>query len=921
LAKRRRKKASPIEKRSRMRKMHDSAMSPIAKCIRKACLPAASLFLALNPAAVLAGPEGGQVVGGQGNIKTPNSTTTVINQQSQNLAIDWATFNVNTNELVQFKQPSTSASALNRIFDQNPSQIFGTINANGNVLLVNPHGIFFSPTASVNVNSLIASGLDISTSDFMNGKLNFNGIDGTDGIVVNQGILQAATGGSINLIGKAVSNEGFILATAGQVNMVAGQQVTIDFDGDGLMQFAVDKEVLTNAQSLDAAVSNSGEISADGGSVLLKGSAAKDVFSNVVNNEGIIKAGRIENKGGTIRLVGLGSGSSVLNTGTITADAGDATSSGGTVELTAENVTSSGGTISANATGGDGGTVTLASIDTTLVQGDSVITAKSETAQGGKVKILGDKVGLLGTASIDVSGSKGGGEVLIGGDFQGKNPDIQNASSTFISNNVTINAEAVTSGDGGKVIVWSDEATRFYGDINASGGAESGDGGFVEVSGGYLEYWGKVNLNSVDGQAGTLLLDPDTITISDDSDATGAPQSDVNFDVSGTPGTTITAGILEATTSAGNANIILQANISITIEDLTIGGLGDESIDLDTDVSLTLETRNDGTDGAGFIMFDDPTDSIIASGNGNITFNASTATTSAGNLTTIGNLTTAAGSINLSTNNGTIDIDGNLTTGIVTTDGVASGVISLTSTGNITIDGNLTTGTAIVGSGASTAAETGAITIIASAGDVTGSGTLTTGKATVDGSGPDMDTATSGDITVTANGTNPLQLGTITAGDAEVISVDNAIGITGDIFLTNTGSDIGTSVGVPQAVAGGSLINAGGAITVVTPTASGGSIYLTSNQRLQISNLETSAGADTVDIRTTSGRFTISGAFTNTSTDDITLNSADILTISTSTTDFSGANFNIDAVTTIFLSGPNQLIAGGGGDCQNISRI
>ena len=240
-------------------------MRPIAECIRKACLPAASLFLALNPAAVLSGPEGGQVVGGQGNISAPNSTTTVINQQSQNLAIDWATFNVNTNELVQFNQPSSTASALNRIFDQNPSQIFGTINANGNVLLVNPHGIFFSPTASVNVNSLIASGLELSTSDFMNGKLNFYGVDGSDGIVVNQGILQAATGGSITLVGKAVSNEGFILATAGQVNMVAGQQITIDFDGDGLMQFAVDKEVLTNAQSLDAAVSNSGEIQADGG--------------------------------------------------------------------------------------------------------------------------------------------------------------------------------------------------------------------------------------------------------------------------------------------------------------------------------------------------------------------------------------------------------------------------------------------------------------------------------------------------------------------------------------------------------------------------------------------------------------------------------------------------------------------------------
>ena len=132
-----------------MGKMHSSAMSPIAKCIRKACLPAASLFLTLNPSAAFAGPEGGQVAGGQGTISTPNSTTTVINQQSQNLAIDWNSFNVNTNELVQFNQPSTKASALNRISDQNPSQIFGTINANGNVLLVNPNGVFFSPLAAI----------------------------------------------------------------------------------------------------------------------------------------------------------------------------------------------------------------------------------------------------------------------------------------------------------------------------------------------------------------------------------------------------------------------------------------------------------------------------------------------------------------------------------------------------------------------------------------------------------------------------------------------------------------------------------------------------------------------------------------------------------------------------------------------------
>ena len=374
MAKRRQKKASQIKKRSQLRQSHGSAMSPIARCVRQVCLPAASLFLSLNPGVAFAGPEGGEVAAGQGNISAPNSTTTVINQQSHNLAVDWNSFNVKANELVQFNQPSAKASALNRIHDQNPSQIFGSINANGNVLLVNPNGVFFSPTASVNVNSLIASGLDIKTQDFMEGRLDFNGVDGTGGMVVNQGILQAATGGSITLVGKAVSNEGVILATAGQVNLVAGKQVIIDFDGDGLMQFAVAKEVLSNAQSLDAAVSNTGEISADGGSVLLKGSAAKDVFSKVVNNEGIIKAGRVENKGGQIRLVAMGAGSSVINTGTL----------------------------NVSGTNGDGGTIQLQSDDTTIVSGNSVIDASSSDAKGGTVQVLGNKVGLFDNASVDV---------------------------------------------------------------------------------------------------------------------------------------------------------------------------------------------------------------------------------------------------------------------------------------------------------------------------------------------------------------------------------------------------------------------------------------------------------------------------------------------------------------------------------------
>jgi len=351
----------------------------------RTALPAGLLF-GLHAGAAFAGPEGGVVAGGEGNISTPNATTTNINQVSQNLIVNWESFNVNTNEAVNFIQPNSQAQALNRIFDQNPSQIFGSINANGKVLLINPNGVFFKPGASVNVGGLVASGLNISDESFMNGNHQFFNTDGSEGgLVVNQGLIQAATGGSVTLIGGAVRNEGTIIATAGQVNLVAGKKVTIDFDGDGLMQFTVDEEILQNVHDLDDAVSNTGTINADGGSVLLKGSAAKDIFTNVVNNSGMIGAAKIENKGGVIKLVASGSSNSLINTGTL-----DASSDS------------------------DGGTIEIYATDTAIISEDSLITAASSSANGGLIQITGDKVGLFDTATIDASGSTGGGEILIG---------------------------------------------------------------------------------------------------------------------------------------------------------------------------------------------------------------------------------------------------------------------------------------------------------------------------------------------------------------------------------------------------------------------------------------------------------------------------------------------------------------------------
>src|SRR5215469_3844251 len=129
---------------------------------------------ALAPLAALANPTGGQVVGGSATISTPSANTTVINQGSERAAINWQQFSVGGNEYVQFVQPNSSAVVLNRVIGSNPSSIFGSIRANGQVFLINPNGILFAPGASLDVSSLTASTLNISDTDFMAGRYVFS---------------------------------------------------------------------------------------------------------------------------------------------------------------------------------------------------------------------------------------------------------------------------------------------------------------------------------------------------------------------------------------------------------------------------------------------------------------------------------------------------------------------------------------------------------------------------------------------------------------------------------------------------------------------------------------------------------------------------------------------------------------------------
>ncbi|MEJ7807902.1 MAG: filamentous hemagglutinin N-terminal domain-containing protein, partial [Telluria sp.] len=238
-------------------------------------------------------------------------------------------FNIGAGEAVRFIQPGSDSVALNRVLGSDPSSILGSLTANGKVFLINPNGVLFGKGASVNVGGLVASTLDISDQDFMAAKYRFSGAG--RGAVRNDGALHSADGGFVALLGADVSNQGLITARLGQVALAAGQAVTLDVAGDGLLNVTV------NRGALNALVQNGGLIQADGGQVLLTAQAAGDLMKNAVNNSGVIRAHTIDQRNGTIRLLGGMQGGTVQAGGTLDAGApggGD----GGFVETSAARV-------------------------------------------------------------------------------------------------------------------------------------------------------------------------------------------------------------------------------------------------------------------------------------------------------------------------------------------------------------------------------------------------------------------------------------------------------------------------------------------------------------------------------------------------------------------------------------------------------
>lgn len=579
-----------------------NVQSPVQLSARRKLYLAVAAQLMLASQAY-AGPTGGEVVGGQGSISQVGKETTII-QDTDHLSIDWQTFNIDADERVEFIQPGADSVALNRILGHDASNIFGQLDANGTVVLVNPNGVFFGEGASVNVGGLVASGLMVNPEDFMNGDFAFEAIEGSDGAVVNSGLINASVGGSVVLMGKQVENKGLITAKLGKVSLAAGKEAVLSFDNQGLIGVRVSKEILQNEIGMDeAAVSNSGDIDAEGGKILLTASVSQDVFTQAVNaGEFDSKASVVMHEDGSFT---LGGGSNVVNTGSLSV-ASD-TENAGDVVMLGENVTHEGNIFAESNGAGSAGHVEVHAKDTAVVAGQGSITVEAtQQGKGGDVKVLGDRVGLFDDASINASGVNGGGDVLIGGDFQGKNDQIKNATQTVVGANTSITADAGTAGDGGSVILWADDTTVYKGDISVTGGSEAGDGGFVEVSGKEnLSYRGYADTRAVKGESGSLLLDPTTIIIVQDATASDDDEIADGFTDAEETGTfTISVDAIEQ--ALQNGDVTLAAGIDIGSNEP--GGLllqSNSQNDLTLESGFGIYFQNDDViDIAGDLYFD-----------------------------------------------------------------------------------------------------------------------------------------------------------------------------------------------------------------------------------------------------------------------------------------------------------------------------
>ncbi len=537
----------------------------------------------------LANPTGGSVSSGSAGFASSGNTLTVTN--SANAIINWQSFSIGVNEITRFVQSSASSAVLNRVVGANgvipQSVIDGVLSSNGRVFLINQSGILFGANARIDVAGLVASSLNLSDQDFLNGRMRFTETPGAGG-VSNAGVIDTTSGGAggrVFLVGPDVQNSGVIRSPQGEIVLAAGKSVELVYENSPFVtvHLVADAEQALNVGQL---ISDSGRIG---------------MFGALVRQGGVAEANSaVVGANGDIRLVA---------TKDLTLDAGSRTTANGP----------SGGNVLLQAQGG-----------TNLISG--TVEAKGSSGQGGTIQALGVRVGVIGTGVIDASGEAGGGTVLVGGDAHGANPNVQNAQQTLVGQ------------DG--IILWSDDYTRFFGTISARGGSRSGNGGFVETSGNALQASGSVDTSAANGAGGKWLLDPDVINIVATTNTIlpcptpGLGACSILFvDPGNLTGTIseVSAGAIDAGLRT-NGSVDLQAHVDINLQtNLTVGTGLPTNFTAQAGNNINLGAFNITANGTNITLIANDAASLTQTGKGSIT-----------SALSYGNITTGGGSVNLS---------------------------------------------------------------------------------------------------------------------------------------------------------------------------------------------------------------------------------------------------------------------------------
>ncbi|MBX3669928.1 MAG: filamentous hemagglutinin N-terminal domain-containing protein [Rhodocyclaceae bacterium] len=542
-------------------------------------------------------PQGPSVAAGTVGFSNPAAGVMQIRAGDRSI-INWNAFSIGAGEAVRFVQPTASSAVLNRVLGPDPSLLMGQLQANGRVFLINPNGILVGAGARIDTSAFVASTLGLSDPDFLLQRLRFEA-GPSAGALRNAGTISTGSDGRVLLIAPEIENSGIVRTPEGQVLLAAGRKLEIsslDFEN-----------VRFTLQAPADSVLNIGKLVADGGVV--------NAFAGSLRHSGEIRASRLSIDGdGSVRLVASQD---------LQADAHSRTTAARVLMQST------------------GGTTRLA----------GAVDAAASSGQGGEVQILGSRVTLEAGAVVDASGPAGGGKILIGGDYQGGNPGVQNAIATDVAAGARLIADAGQSGDGGRVIVWGNELTRYGGSLSARGGPQSGAGGFAEISGKrQLQFTGSVDLSAPQGAPGTLLLDPLDIIVMD-SGGLVPSAADAYTDY---PANLVT--VSPAALDAVRGNVTLKASRDLYINSpITLTTLG---------ASLSAEAGTDPLYPAGAIS------------GGNIWVNANIST-NAGAVSLTGNEITGPGSI--FTHGGTVNLQAARISGtgsIVTSGGAVSELAS-----------------------------------------------------------------------------------------------------------------------------------------------------------------------------------------------------------------------------------------------------